>query len=50
MPTKPVILSEASEAESKDPLTSPESDEYGTLSNFGGSLDYGVASLYLRSG
>ena len=50
MPTKPVILSEASEAESKDPLTSPESDEYGTLSDVGGSLDYGVASLHLRSG
>jgi hypothetical protein len=32
-------------AESKDPLTSPE-----TVSGFGGSLDYGVASLRIRSG
>jgi len=37
-------------AESKDPLNSPESDEHGTLPGFGGSLDYGVALLHLRSG
>ena len=33
-----VILSEASEAESKDPLK-PENFEYDTFSDFGGSLD-----------
>jgi len=31
-------------------VSKSESEPFGTLSNFGGSLDYGVAPLHLRSG